>query len=88
MLQFDVVNGKQPALNDFFRSHDVVQMGKEPYRGFFETFQKKEEALRKDSEQQWLYSLMVIGTLSSAMIFMRILPGWKKSIMMIRIGIT
>lgn len=57
MLQFDVVNGKQPALNDFFRSHDVVQMGKEPYRSFFDTFHNKEEALKKDSEQQWIYSL-------------------------------
>ena len=45
MLQFDVINGKQPGIHDFFRSHEVVQMNKEPYRTFFPIYLSHEEAL-------------------------------------------
>jgi len=57
MLQFDVINGKQPGIHDFFRSHEVVQMNKEPYRTFFPIYLSHEEALDRNGKERWIQSL-------------------------------
>lgn len=45
MLQLDVKDGKQPAIYDLFRSHEIIHIGKEAYHCFFKTYDSKEKAL-------------------------------------------
>lgn len=57
MLQFDVIDGKQPALYDFFRSHEIIHIGKEAYHCFFKSYNSKESALAGENSVNWHKSL-------------------------------
>lgn len=41
MLQYDVIDGKQPALMEWFRSPELLQGGKEAYHCFFNRFKAR-----------------------------------------------
>lgn len=56
MLQYDVLDGEQPALMDWFRSPELVQGGKEAYHCFFQAFQSQKEALEQQQDS-WTVSL-------------------------------
>lgn len=52
MLQFDVINGVQPALGDWFRSQELVSAGKEPYHCFFQSYESAEDALLMEQDDR------------------------------------
>lgn len=56
MLQFDCINGAQPAINDWFRSHELIHLGKEPYHCYFQSFNNCEDALKRIKDE-WHVSL-------------------------------
>ena len=51
-MQFDVQDGRQPAINDWFRSPELVYGGKEPYHCFFQSFETVEDAVKKEKDDR------------------------------------
>lgn len=51
-MQFDVKDGRQPAINDWFRSPELVHAGKEPYHCFFQSFETVEDAVEREKDDR------------------------------------